>query len=248
MAFFGGLDTAVLSWINGYVGRSAAIDDAVRVLADWNFARSILLGCFVLGAWFKLNDRDSRLKIVAGLAGLLAATGLSRLLQVAMPLHARPFNSIDEFGLNVPRNLDTHWGFASSFPSDTATLYFALAAIIYSLSRAWGIAAFVWVATVIALPRVYILYHWPSDIVAGLALGIACVAIAQHFRNTVPQFDKAVMLEKLEPQLFYPVLFVLLYQIVDSFAAVELVLHEISALGKHLAGSHEVARAIGVPL
>lgn len=247
MPSFGDFDTSALLALNGLVGRWPKIDDAVRVLADWNFARGAWLAAFLIWAWFRYSHGDARLKIVSGLAGLIVATGMSRLVQIVVPFHARPFNYVVELGLTEPRNLDTHWGNASSFPSDTATLYFALAAIVFSISRAWGVLAFVWVAVIIALPRVYILYHWPSDIVGGLALGVAGVMLAQRSRHAVTWFADTVTFEKLEPQLFYPLLFLLLYQIVDSFNAVEMTAHELSALGKHIAGTHDVAQQAALP-
>ena len=247
MTVFKDLDTSILMFINSFVGRWPVVDDAVRVLADWNFGRGAWLAVFLLWAWFRSAQGDGRLKIVSGLAGVIVATGLSRLAQIMVPFHARPFNFVTEFGLTEARNLDTHWGYASSFPSDTATLYFAVAAIIFSLSRVWGVAAFVWVAAVIALPRVYLLYHWPSDIVAGFALGVAGVALAQRCRHTVPQFGFAVTFERLEPQWFYPLLFLLLYQVVDSFNAVEVTLHELKALSKHMAGTHQAVEHVTGP-
>ena len=43
-------------------------------------------------------------------------------------------------------------------------------------------------------------------------------------------------LEKVSPQAFYPVMFVIVYQLIDCFDAVEFSLHQISAL-RHLTGS-----------
>jgi undecaprenyl-diphosphatase len=231
MALAADLDQLILQWINGFVGINPSFDTAVRVLADWNFVRSYWLGAVVIWAWFQMKDPETRLKVISGMAGLLAATGLSRLIQAIMPVHARPFNFITELGLHEPANLDTHWGAASSFPSDTATLHFALAAIIYSISKRWGVAAFIWVALIVSLPRVYILYHWPSDVIGGLILGVGAVAYAQRFRQVLPQFSDVLTAERIEPGLFYPVVFAVMYQVVDSFAAVELLVHQLATLG-----------------
>ena len=234
MVFLDDLDRAALQWINGFMGLHPGFDDGLRFLADWNFGRSAWLGCFLIWAWFRFRHSDTRLKLIAGTTGLLIATFLSRAMQVVIPVHERPFNFIAELGLKVPRHLDTHWGAVSSFPSDTATLYFALAAIIFSISRGWGIAAIGWVFVFIAMPRVYILYHWPSDILGGMVLGFGCVWAVLQLRTRVPQFSTLIMVEKLEPGVFYPLVFMLLYEIVDSFSAVEMTVHKIAMLGKWL--------------
>lgn len=64
-----------------------------------------------------------------------------------------------------------------SFPSNHATNHFAVATVL-SLTwlghYAWGwrLAIFTWAAT-ISLAQVYVGKHYPSDIVAGAALGMA---------------------------------------------------------------------------
>ena len=235
MALAGNLDRLILQWINVIVGINPSFDTAVRVLADWNFGRSFWLGAVVIWAWFQMGDPHTRLKIISGMAGLLAATAISRLIQAVVPVHARPFNFIAELQLHEIANLDMHWGPGSSFPSDTATLHFALAAIIYSISKRWGVAAFVWVALIVSLPRVYILYHWPSDVAGGAILGVGAVAFAQRFRAAIPQFATVLMVERIEPGVFYPVMFAVMYQVVDSFAAVELTVHQLTIAGQWLA-------------
>lgn len=58
----------------------------------------------------------------------------------------------------------------SSFPSDTSALLFGLAVAIFLVGRSWGFAAFA-VAAVAGLVRVYCGRHYPSDVLAGAALG-----------------------------------------------------------------------------
>ena len=223
-------DWAVMGWLNQLVGRYPVFDSVVRQGNEWYFYRSGWMVCILLWAWFTFKDVDSRLKIISGMVGLFVATAVSRAMQLFVFVHTRPFNHAQEFGLTLPANLDTHWGLRSSFPSDTATLYFALAAIIFTVLRRWGWVAFAWVAVVIALPRVYLTYHHASDIIAGAILGIGCVTLAQHYRHVTSGYPRVLRLETVAPQLFYPLVFVGLYQITDSFGAVEQGLHGVSRL------------------
>jgi membrane-associated phospholipid phosphatase len=121
-------------------------------------------------------------------------------------------------------------GLRQQLPSDTATLHFALAALIFTLMRRCGLAAYIWVAAVIAVPRAYLLYHHVSDVIAGAALGIGCVYLAQHFRHAPLGYRYAMQLAGRAPQVFYPLVFIGLYQITDSFQAVEFGLHGVSRL------------------
>jgi undecaprenyl-diphosphatase len=56
------------------------------------------------------------------------------------------------------------------FPSDHATAAFAIAVALLLRSRRWGAVALV-AATVLALTRVAMGIHYPTDVLAGAAVG-----------------------------------------------------------------------------
>src|SRR3989344_5225703 len=60
----------------------------------------------------------------------------------------------------------------ASFPSGHATFYFAFSTIIYFYNKKAGIIFFA-ASFLIALARVFVGIHWPSDILAGAILGVA---------------------------------------------------------------------------
>ena len=64
-----------------------------------------------------------------------------------------------------------------SFPSGHATVFFALATVIYCYDKKWGIVFFI-LAILIALSRVVSGVHYPGDVLAGAAIGIAVSYIA----------------------------------------------------------------------
>jgi len=60
-----------------------------------------------------------------------------------------------------------------SFPSGHAGVSFAAAAAIYMFNKKWGILAFI-LAALIGFSRIYLYVHYPSDVLAGAALGALC--------------------------------------------------------------------------
>ncbi len=60
-----------------------------------------------------------------------------------------------------------------SFPSLHASNFFAMAVVARARARSLGPAAFA-IATAVALSRVYVGVHWPTDVLAGAAWGALC--------------------------------------------------------------------------
>lgn len=72
----------------------------------------------------------------------------------------------------------------SSFPSSHTVNMFALATVVASFYRGWGLFLY-GVATLVALSRLYVAAHWPSDlppsIALGLIAGLASVWLVRRF-------------------------------------------------------------------
>ncbi len=64
----------------------------------------------------------------------------------------------------------------ASFPSDHATASFAIAVAIFLRKRNWGIVALI-AAALLSVGRVAVGYHYPSDVLAGVALGTTAALI-----------------------------------------------------------------------
>lgn len=65
-----------------------------------------------------------------------------------------------------------------SFPSGHTAASFAAACSIFLYNRKSGILAFV-VASLIGFSRMYLFVHFPTDIIGGIVLGIACAFVAR---------------------------------------------------------------------
>jgi undecaprenyl-diphosphatase len=64
-----------------------------------------------------------------------------------------------------------------SLPSLHASNFFAMAAVSWVADRRLGLAALA-VAVAVALSRVYVGVHWPTDVLAGAAWGALCAGAA----------------------------------------------------------------------
>jgi undecaprenyl-diphosphatase len=103
---------------------------------------------------------------------------VARLLAVVLPFRARPFEIAGGDPTAAYRALE-RW---SAFPSDHAALFFALATGIAVMSRRLGALALIHAVVVITLPRLYLGLHYPTDMLAGAAIGALCALAATRER------------------------------------------------------------------
>jgi undecaprenyl-diphosphatase len=101
----------------------------------------------------------------AGLA-LAIAKVISELVDRARPFVADP-HGVHLFAAHAPD---------PGFPSDHATAAFAIAVAILLRKRGWGIFALV-AATVLSVGKVALGVHYPSDVLAGAAVGAAAALV-----------------------------------------------------------------------
>lgn len=91
-------------------------------------------------------------------------------------LFARP----RPYTLDPDLHLRLLWGEMTkdySFPSGHTLASFEAATAIFFYYRKWGIAAFC-LAVLIGISRIFLLVHYPSDVIVGAVLGILFAAVA----------------------------------------------------------------------
>lgn len=66
-----------------------------------------------------------------------------------------------------------------SFPSGHTMAAFAASAALFFKDKIWGTAALV-LAAVMGISRLYLFVHWPTDVLAGMILGVGCAFLARE--------------------------------------------------------------------
>lgn len=220
--FIQSFDLAILHGINGFAGRSALADLIVGAVSG----NGLFKGGFVMMLWWGLwfagsaDETRNRESLLATVFLAMLAVGVGRGLQVSLPFRLRPLHD-SAADVNIPFGLAQKtledW---SSMPSDHAVLYFALAMGLFSVSRLVGVIALLHAALWICLPRVYLGLHYPSDVIAGALLGIS---ISWLLMGPACRVVRALRLRDVRlrwPHYFYPVLFLLTFQIPEMFGSV----------------------------
>jgi undecaprenyl-diphosphatase len=172
----GSLDYALFHGVNGFAGRSSAVDALMIASAKY---LPFVFALVLVALWLSWRPRNQRGAFLAGVSALVAL-GLGQLIGKAFP-RPRPYLSHAVNQL-IPRSLDT------SFPSDHAILGFAVAVMVWRYNRRVGTALLV-LATLLAVARVFVGAHYPSDVFGGAVLG-ALTSVALDYLSLRPPVAK----------------------------------------------------------
>jgi undecaprenyl-diphosphatase len=220
MISLGNLDRLLTLQINNEAGHHAVFDKLIFDVADSTLLKGGVFLAVYTWLWLegtRTKQPGQRRDIIVALSASVVAVFASRVLQVGLPFHHRPLHTPD-LGLHLPMSVHPETlNTFSSFPSDHAVLFFALCVPLWTRSRWLGAAAAIWTLLVICLPRVYLGYHWVSDIIAGAAIGIALMLLLRRLLSASPLPDRVLRLAGACPVAFYTVSWLLMLELAGMF-------------------------------
>ncbi len=198
--------------------KSEILDRGIFFLAGSKLVKIVPYVVLLWWFWFQTGDRvKNRLFVIESVLAALAAMAMSRLIQNLGLERPRPryddsLNFVRPFGGSD--DALHNW---SSFPSDHTALVFALAMPLFVHHRRLGIAALLWSTVLVGLPRVYIGYHYPSDIIAGAVIGAGCGYLIHKFDVAARVGRHIGAVVESYPAWFYAGAFLFTQQLADMF-------------------------------
>lgn len=162
-------ESGILTYIQTTV-RSAPLDFFMKIITTLGDAGIIwILACLMM-----LIFKKSRCAGVAAAFSLITEAICVNVILKNVIMRTRPYDVIEGLNILVPTPHDY------SFPSGHAGSSFAVAVVIFlMLPKKWGIPAII-TASVMALSRIYVGVHYPSDILVGALIGTSTAYLSVY--------------------------------------------------------------------
>lgn len=157
------IDLVLVSQLNGYANSFNFFRYIAIFFAEYSqYVLALLVLSLALSSqkWLKTI-------ILAVVSAIVARWGVKELLLLFIH-RARPFVEHTDIRSLIDSPASEN---LQSFPSGHAIFFFALATVIYSNDKKWGIFFFI-SALLMGISRVVVGVHYPTDILGGAILGV----------------------------------------------------------------------------
>ncbi|MCW2998289.1 MAG: phosphatase family protein [Solirubrobacterales bacterium] len=159
------MELSILHTLNNFLARHDGLSDPIERFAT--ASQLLFIVALVAALVWRPTRRSAVIATIATPMALVAGAILS-----AVVTRARPFVDHPEVHRLISHAADP------GFPSDHATASFAIATALLFGVRKVGVGLLA-VATLLAVARVAVGVHWPTDVLAGAALGVAGACVAR---------------------------------------------------------------------
>ncbi len=147
----------------------------------------------------------------------MVALIINRTISTLLPYRLRPMFTPD-IGIRHPLWENTVADYAnwSSFPSDHAAYFFAMATCFWFVSKRLGFLLVLFSAWIM-LPRVYLGFHYPSDLLIGALIGIGVALVLNREQIRALLASPVMVIEQRAPVYFAGFLFIIVFEFCNMF-------------------------------
>src|SRR6185312_547459 len=220
-------DTSIIHFLINNAESSPALTSLTTVLVDNALLKGGVVVSILWYLWFRKSDEINvtRQRVIISVISCIIAIFVGRLLARVLPFRSRPLvsHTLEQFYHN--KSMADSFDMASSFPSDHAVMFFALATGIFLISKKLGLFAYLYVFFVICFPRVYLGLHYPTDILTGAVVGIITSLVLASPKLWRPVTERILQISDKYTGAFYVLFFLISFEISTLFDSLRSIVH-----------------------
>lgn len=164
------MDVAILKWVSSTFHGQTWLSYIMKYLT---YIGEFGAGAIVCAAVLLLFKKTRWTGVAVAVAFILDVLIVNVILKFSVN-RARPWQTYPNLGFHeFHQSIGVREPTDSSFPSGHTASLFAAAVVLVIAYKAKGIPALA-VALLVALSRIYLCMHYPSDVLAGVLIGSAC--------------------------------------------------------------------------
>jgi membrane-associated phospholipid phosphatase len=222
------VDLPFITLLQEFTGKSVTFDKMIVHLESLYSLKMFPFVLYILAIYYGTNNPNKTRLLTTAILSAFLTIVVSRLLQDALPGRPRPlYANLIQFVPPLGMDGDDVLADWSSFPSDTSALAFALVSSIWLYSRRAGVLLFGWALAFVCFPRAFAGYHYLSDIIGGLIVGLAATWAANTIFRALSERLFTYFMERL-PTLVHVGIFIIMFQISTMFDDVRTVAEELA--------------------
>ncbi|MGN0806522.1 MAG: phosphatase PAP2 family protein [Candidatus Coproplasma sp.] len=171
------MDLQILKWVDATFHSQAWLNYIMKYITYIGEFAAVPIACALILLIFKKTRRGGFIAAASLIFNFILVNAILKTV-VNRP---RPWTEFEElkifyeqFGIRLPTD--------SSFPSGHASACFCLAVACVCAFKLKGLPALV-IAFCVAVSRIYLCVHYPSDVLVGALIGTAC-GVAGYFTAT----------------------------------------------------------------
>ena len=179
------IDQEIFVLINERVGLYIWLDNVASLIVS-DYLIPVSFSLLLLSLWMGWKDDNMRyrnqLGVLLSIFGVITANAIVKLMNLIF-FRPRPFDALDV-------NLLFYMPTDSSFPSNPTAVAFALATGLFNINKTLGTLMYL-LSILYGFSRVYAGVCYPTDIIAGMSIGIlsvVAVKILFVYMNWIPSF------------------------------------------------------------